>query len=433
MRGLSLAVAGLAVVLASRQGTAESFPFRLPGHSKTIVDIDMSSPGSDWSKEGKEAALVNLRIDSRSEQQIMLYAGEARHRYSAFLGVLSGGDHTLTVERNQKFSAPGAGLKVHGVHFRIVPERHPDRLLLAHAPILFARAGSVGGFTDIPLLVYGERFSEKGQAILQYSVVFSNEDGGTATRKLMARWGRTADIEYVYRVWLNARGGPARAAIQGRDHKDVPYDGPREGYHPFLIPMTDNNMVSADGKSPIRYQIPPIPVDLAGHSRERVMDDHPFTYRVMARELERELKLRPYGGVLGDRIADPRNYLYLEAKITNQDSALAASVRLTGQTAWHSSHLGLPDLAIDRNGWVRTAIELPPGTKPGDLAEVSFQCLLAPVKPEPKSGLCRIETVSKAFFLDQAYRPSQPFWKLDGTISIPAGEMRTFPVNSHNQ
>ena len=40
---------------------------------------------------------------------------------------------------------------------------------------------------------------------LRYSVVFSNEDGGTPADRLLATWGRLTDIEYVYGVELDRR------------------------------------------------------------------------------------------------------------------------------------------------------------------------------------------------------------------------------------
>ena len=81
---------------------------------------------------------------------------------------------------------------------------------------------SFGKFTDIPLVLYCERLSDNGVPFLQYTVIFSNEDGGTSTRGLMARWGRTTDIEFVYRVFLDASGNRKRAMIQGRgDRKSV--------------------------------------------------------------------------------------------------------------------------------------------------------------------------------------------------------------------
>ncbi len=46
---------------------------------------------------------------------------------------------------------------------------------------------------------------------LRYSVVFSNEDGGTPPDRLMATWGRLTDLEYVYGVELDADGRIAAA------------------------------------------------------------------------------------------------------------------------------------------------------------------------------------------------------------------------------
>ena len=40
----------------------------------------------------------------------------------------------------------------------------------------------------------------------RYSVIFTNEDGGTATDRLMATWGRTTDVEFVYGVTLDRAG-----------------------------------------------------------------------------------------------------------------------------------------------------------------------------------------------------------------------------------
>jgi len=105
----------------------------------------------------------------------------------------------------------------------------PGWAALAHAPILYARANTIGRFDDIPMISYCERLEEDGRPLLQYTVSFSNEDGGTSTRALMARWGRTTDVEYIYRTWLDAAGEVTRATIQAEDHKEVAFRGQREG------------------------------------------------------------------------------------------------------------------------------------------------------------------------------------------------------------
>jgi hypothetical protein len=384
----------------------------------------MSSPGADWARPGAEAALATLTLDGKPQQHVMLYAGAEARKYRDFLAPLTAGDHTLAVERNTRYSAPGAGLEVGGALFT---ETAPADPVIANAPVLFARANTIGKFSDIPLVVYCERLVEKDQPLLQYTVIFSNEDGGTSTRALMARWGRTTDIEYVYRVWLDASGRPARATIQTKDHKEMEYRGPREGAHPLLAPVTNNNMVAPDRATPIRYQLAPIVVDLAAASREVVMDNDPITYRVAAQELEREGKLRPFGAVDGEKISDPRNYLYIEANIVNRDSRSAFLVRLKGEDRWRVSHLGKIEFGIERGGWVRSTIELPPGTTPARIADFGFECL---TKEKTPTGECRIEEIGRLFFLGRDCLPGPSFWSRKPAARVPSGEILTWSYES---
>jgi hypothetical protein len=407
---------------------AQSFPFTVSRTPEVVAEIEMSSPGADWSKPGREAALVRLVVDHHAPQHIMLFAGEEQHTYAAFLGSLEAGPHALQIEREAQYSAPGAQVKVWGAHFREVPKDSHEWTVLAHAPILYARADTVGEFTDIPLLAYCEQLTDGGQPVLQYTMIFSNEDGGTSTRALMARWGRTNDVENIYTAWLNPRGEVERATIQAKDHKVIDFNGKLEGSHPFLIPSTRNNMVSAEGSSAIRYQIPPQLVDLGRHSREEVIDEHPIGYRVMAQELEREDKLRPYGAVDGEKVSDPRNYLYLEMSVKNRDSALGALVRLHGETVWHSSYLGRTDYAISRDGWVQTTIELPPGTRPEQVEEFGFECLVRSADPPRLAGACNLHAVSKVFQLDSAYRPLPSIWQMTTAVDLPTGTLKVFPT-----
>jgi hypothetical protein len=331
----------------------------------------------------------------------------------------------LRVERDEKFSAAGSPLEIGDVRFIELRRGEMAQHVVANAPVLFARRNTIGKFSDVPLLVYCERFQQADEQLFQYSVVFSNEDGGTSTRALMARWGRSTDIEYVYRAFLDAKNVRRRATIQAPGHKEVEFQGPYDGLHPLLTPVTDNNMFAGQSQAPMRYQIAPQMVILDGHSREVVMDDNPLTYRIMAAELEREGKLRPYGTVDGEKISDPRNYLYLAAKVANEGSRIAAIVRLDGSSRWRASHLGRPGYAIERSGWVRTAIELPPGTRADQVGEIGFECLTAEKSP---AGVCRVEAVGKAFFLDSEYRPGPSVWRLDQPQEIPTGETVTWTL-----
>jgi hypothetical protein len=382
--------------------------------SEVVVELDLRAPGTNWSQEGKEAALATVFVDGRAQQQIMLYSGDRKFTYTVFLGALSAGQHDVDVR--------GPGVEFSGARF------HEDSSdVLANAPVLYARANTIGKFTDIPLIVYCERLSDNGTPFLQYTVIFSNEDGGTSTRALMARWGRTTDVEYVYRAFAS------RATIQASGHKEVEFHGQRDGTHPLLMPITDNNMIGeADNPTPIRYQIAPILVDLTGHSREEVIDQHPIAYDVMAKELQREGKLRPYGAVDGEKVSDPADYLYFEMKLAKRESFVATLVHLKGDPRWYSSHLGHADFAIrtwtrgaaeSASGFVRTTVELPPGTRPDQISEIGFECIVG--EKAAADSPCRVEAVTKCFFLDRDYRPGPTVWTLATSQEIAAGQIWT--------
>ena len=69
---------------------------------------------------------------------------------------------------------------------------------------------------------------------IRYTVIFTNEDGGTPTAALMARWGRATDIEWVYQFRLRD-GKVIEKQYQGVEHETKPFTGKRiNGNHPLL-------------------------------------------------------------------------------------------------------------------------------------------------------------------------------------------------------
>lgn len=413
---------------------AATFTVRLSSPAEVLAELEMRSPGSDFAQRGREAAVARIQVEGRAPHYVTLFAGPQARAYRVFLGGLPAGEHRITVERDGKWSAPGSGFELLAARFREYRPGDDYYEVLAHAPVIFAREDTLGRFSDVPLSAYCERLRGSNGEILQYTIIFSNEDGGTSTRALMARWGRTADIEFVYRLWPGPQGQPQRAVIQTRNHKEVDFDGAREGWHPLLYVVTRNNMVAAEGPATLRYQLAPVVVDLAGASRELALDEDPLLYRVIAQELEREGKLRPFDVVDGEKISDPRNYLHVEMKLENRNSAVAVLVRLDGEEIWRSSHLGRWDYAIARDGWVRTTIELPPGTALDRVREIGFQCLVIPTRVNdkdlwPDAGHCRVLAVRRFFLLDSAYRPGPDGWRLSESatpLEIPSGQMRVF-------
>ncbi|MCS6954375.1 MAG: hypothetical protein RMK57_12475 [Bryobacterales bacterium] len=408
---------------------AATFPIRLDRPAEVVAELHMRSPGADFAKPGREAAVATVSVSSKPAHAVVLFAGENLFPYRVFLGELPVGEHMVRVERDASRSAGGAGLEIASARFFPYRPGDADYRVVAHAPVVYARPDTLGRFSDVPLVLYCERFKEAGEEVLQYTILFSNEDGGTPTPALMARWGRTTDIEWVYRVHLTPDGRAGRAAIQTRDHKEVPFAGVREGSHPVLYVITENNMVGDSGPETLRYQLAPWLVDLRDGSRERVMDQEPLLYRVAAQELQREGKLRAFGKVEGEKIGDPRNYLYVEMKLDARDAAAAVRVRLQGERRWRSSHRGRLDYAIGRSGWVRTAVELPPGATPDRIAELGLECLLAPRRVNgtetwPQQGSCRLEQLGRVFWLDADYKP-QPVTRRFST-ELAAGELVTF-------
>jgi CheY-like chemotaxis protein len=373
-------VASLLILLLP--AAAKEYRFDAKG-GETIAELELSSPGSDWGERGKEAAVARLMVDGQFNQHVLVF-GERRGPYEVFLGALTPGEHLLTVNRDERLSAAQSALEEGAVRFRDEANE-----LYAHAPVLFARADSVGKFSDVPLLVYVERLP----AGLQYTVIFSNEDGGHSTRGLLARWGRTTDIEYVYRL------DGATGFIQTRDHKDIPYSGAQEGRHPLLIPVTLNNMVEP-GRGEMCFRLAPIEVDLNGHSREIVMDRNPWTYAVSSKELRREGRLPEVG--------DPRNYLYIEALVKNEKSRIVFKAKSAIDTDWRRSDRGDWKLAIERSGWIRLALEMPAHTSPRQIREFGFECLPENDKQPPEvKPVCSAERIS-AFFLTPDYDPGRP-------------------------
>jgi len=282
--------------------------------------------------------------------------------------------------------------------------------LKRHAPILYQRADTVGTESDVPLLMYVEW--DKTDQSLTYTVIFSNEDGGTSTRDLMARWGRTTDIEYVYKVWLNEDGSAGVRQVQGAGHKDVAFEGPFEKDRPVLVPVTRNNMVAgAKEKTGRRFDFDPISVDLSEHSREYVMDQKPETWKIMGEELKREGKLRTYGVVRGEDISDPANYAYVEFLSKQKDGGrVAVGFTLPGGKRVQMSHVGKAGNSVERSGWMRLATELPPGTTLADLGTVVFACY--------GKGSCVVERVA---FVELKGERKGLDWS--GPSEIKAGEI----------
>src|SRR5947209_4163966 len=109
-------------------------------------------PSCSWGAEGREGAALRILVDGRYSQHVMLSRGGAAD-YPISLGGFEPGRHALTVEFDRMLSAAHVG-SVHvaiGELLQLSEKGTRDFTALSRAPILHARANTIGRFTDLPI------------------------------------------------------------------------------------------------------------------------------------------------------------------------------------------------------------------------------------------------------------------------------------------
>jgi hypothetical protein len=378
----------------------------------------------NWGADGREAVALRLTLDGKYSQHIVLARGEAAADYRVTLGFLTAGMHRLDVERDSALSAPDAGpatIDVSRIE-TLVPGTSDDVTAQSMAPILYARANTVGRFTDLPLFMWYEVVPTPRGRQYRYSVIFSNEDGGTPTDRLMATWGRTTDIEFVYGVELDEQNRVLAEEFQGPGHEVPAFKGRHEAGHPLEWVSTDNNMVSESGTTAIRYAPAPVRFDLTDVSREAVMDAHPWLYAVMAQELAREGKIVADAPPGNKQIPDPRRFVYIEACGEVGNAALAFAINAGDR--WISSDRGVPQYRITRDGCFRAATPLPEGVTAHEVRAIRAQAFARPAETGKEAvapGPVRLMRINKVFMLDESYLPGQTLLRWLGPQTLTAG------------
>ena len=150
-----------------------------------------------------------MKVDGKEQTSLVVVSGKVKQTYRLSLGRVKAGKHTVAVSldakksRTTRFTVGKLQMTVHPL----------TDLVQRYAPILYGRnLPEISGryennYTDVPLVEYVTAATdEKGRLVLEYSMIWSNEDGGTDTPALMARWGRTTDIEWIYRVTVDKKG-----------------------------------------------------------------------------------------------------------------------------------------------------------------------------------------------------------------------------------
>ena len=402
--------------------------FTAASESEALLDLTASAPGTSWRERGAEAAVITIYVDGQYNQDVILFAGARELNYQLMLGRVGPGEHNLRVDFNRKQSATKAtGVKIGDAKITTIDRNHPEFQAVARAPIIYARPDTVGKFSDIPLLAYYESERAGASDRFTYTVTFSNEDGGTQTTALMARWGRTTDIEWVCETRIGAEG-EAKTIFQGANHQNTQFAGKLEADHPLMFDATVNNNFSDHGQSEMRFAPRPLPFDARTASREEMMDRHPWTYQVMADEMIREGKITEERKP-GQSINDLRNYVYFDIRSNQTGAALSVAVKLKGDPFWRASDWGIANYRIDRSGNFRTTALLPKRARLEEIERVVARC---DVKGDPKtqsdlsqvpSASCDLRSINKIFVLDDDYMPGEPLKLSFRPLRIGSGEM----------
>ena len=405
--------------------------FTIARDGEVVATVTAGCAQCDWGADGREAAVLSISVDGTYSQHLLLTRGAAPAEYPIMLGALSAGTHRLRMDRDRERSAAGAGdVSVTRVDVKVFPPDAPEYPWLSRAPILRARPGTVEHFSDAPLVMYAEQNvpGESGSHYqLQYTVIFTNEDGGTPTDRLMATWGRTTDIEFIYGLIDPTPSSPPHEEIQAAGHKWIAFQGPRVGAHPMVWVATDNNMVADHGpEDMVRYAPAPQLVSLDHTSREFVMDRNPWMYAVSSGEMVREHKIDPAATPGSGRIVDPRRYVTLEACGRVKDATLAFDVGIKpvgGDIVWLPTDTD-PRFRIARGGCFRGGAPMPAAVTGADVVGLRIRAYpRAPREGEAAApaGSVVLESVNKVFMLNKDFVPAVLPITWTGSLSVPIG------------
>jgi hypothetical protein len=427
-RGLTTALLAVVVGCSAPAAAADQFQrdFDAFSDGEAVAVVHATCVGCDWGEPGREAAVLTLSLDGKYSQHVPLVrGGDPDATYPISLGAVAKGHHTLTIERDAALSAaksPVTAIDITDIGlFRGDASGDVSRML-AMAPIVYARPNTIGKFTDVPLLMWCEIVPTKRGQQFRYSVIFSNEDGGTQTDRLMATWGRTTDIEFIYGAELDSRGQLVAEEFQGPGHEVPAFKGQHDGRHPLLWVSTDNNMVSESGPTAVRYRLQPQRFDLTNLSREEVMDRSPWTYRIASVEMRREGKIEADPEPGHNAIADPRRFVYVEACGVVGNAAVSLSIGVGDR--WIASDRGRAEYRIVRDGCFRIATPLPGGTTASDIRGIRVHAYDRPPGKSATpaaSGPVNLTRINKMFMLDESYRPGKSILHWEGRQAIAIG------------
>ncbi|MEU7838806.1 hypothetical protein [Nonomuraea sp. NPDC049129] len=401
---------------------------------EALIDLNASAPGTDWAKAGAESAVVSISVDNRYVADLVVSGAQPLHRQLA-LGRLTTGVHQLRLHfAAERSAATSRSIVLDTLRVSTYAKGSPEYLVLRYAPVVYGRNIAALGnpyqnaTTDTPLIAWHDSApaTTPGHTKLTYSVVWSNEDGGTNTPALMARWGRTTDIEWIYSVEVDQNGDRVAGSdtYQAPDHQTLHFTGRYENNHALLQTCTSNNNMCDTVDDPMRFFLSYLPTLPADQAREYLMDANPWTYEIMAKEMLREGKIEAPSATTPatPEVSDQRNYLYAVLKKTTQPANAGSSwvgvslgVRLvTGETVYLSNHVD-PTWSLQRDDPAATTVELPAGTTAEDIAEVTAHRV---VVGTDTGATVHVTEIKRGFLLGQNYLPQESFLTWNGDVTL---------------
>jgi hypothetical protein len=423
-------------VTVNRGGSERTVPFVAHRSGEAVISLNSRAQGVSWGTKGSESAVVSIFVDGRYATDLVIPSAQPIAR-SFTLGHLTKGPHRLTFRFAGDRSPQGASsARLDSITVQVYGDQSDEGIILRNSPVLYGRnLPDLGdrfqsATTDTPVFAYHEVLAAQtpGHKVLQYTVIWSNEDGGTNTPALMARWGRTTDIEWSYSVEVDAQGIPiaGTGVYQAPNHQTLNFAGKYEGSRPRLETCTSNNNLCDTVDDPMRFSLAPLASLPAGQPREYIMDTNPWLYPVMAQEMTREGKIESPSAPDTPEVGDQRTYLYLAVSHTASPSnqagnvGLSIGVRLKGSDKLYRSDHNIASWSITREGAAATTVELPEGTQPSDIAEVV--ALRTPVTETGAS--LTVTRITRAFLLQQDYLPGTSFidWTGQRTLTPESPE-----------
>ncbi|MCC6765034.1 MAG: hypothetical protein IT293_10255 [Deltaproteobacteria bacterium] len=390
----------------------QALPFTVAAPGEGVATLTIATIGTDWGTKDSESVVVSYDLDGTPLGQLVLYGGAAPTEYRVLLGALAAGDHVIGIHPEKALSPnPKAPVSVTAAAaVEAIPSGDPRYDFTRYAPILLGIDDDENRFpqhpgyarSDVPLIAYAKPIPQVGYTTYRYVLIWSNEDFGTGVYPdvLMARYGRTTDIEGIVEVDVDGSGALLQTRYRPDESGVLPvFAGSYRGTHPIVRVATGNGLVEDDGVSTLAFGIAPYEFDDAGVPRELGMDLDPISYAIMAKEMVREGKTEPNPNASSKMLSDARNYLFVDYDIdVSVSGQVLRGIATIAGTTYYSDHnqpiAGLSPRVPEGIG--RLAIEVPTGTQIGDIESY---------------GLRGVGTMSgtlasaRAFLLDVGYLP----------------------------